>query len=608
MSARATVVLGLSCDYHDAAAALLVDGEVVAAVEQERFSRQKHDDGMPTDAVACCLDHAGLHAAEVDHLVFYEKPLSSLTRFVATRRRQGPGGLGPFIGGASRMVGRNLLIGPRVARMMTSLGAYRPPRLQYIEHHRSHAAAAFFASPFEHAAVLTIDGLGEWATATIGVGSRHRLTLLEEQRFPNSLGLVYSFVTAYCGFAPNSDEYKLMGLAPYGDPRFVDALGEIVRVNDDGSLWVDARALGWFSDRPRPGGRLQRLFDGPPRNTVDVLGQREADLAASVQQLAEQVVLRMAARARELTGETAVCLGGGVALNCVANGRLAREGPFERLWVQPAAGDAGSAVGAALSYWHEVLGRERRADGTDDLMSGAFLGPGLPSAGEIVGMLDGLGVDHELVDPDLLYDTVAARLAQGQVVGWCQGRMEFGPRALGHRSILADPRQASLRDRINLEVKGRESFRPFAPAVLAERARDWFDLDHASPYMLLVAPVRGARPLGPEQMRLSIGERAAVPLSDLPACTHVDGSARIQTVEDGENPEFAGLLRAFDALTGCPVLLNTSFNRAGEPIVATVQQAVAAASAGGLDLLVLDRVLVEGASLRRLARAEVGGA
>ena len=599
-----TVILGISCDFHDAAAALLVDGRIVTAAEEERFTRVKHDARVPESAVRACLETAGLTAGDIDHVVFYEKPLMAASRFLATRQRQGPGGLAPFVRDAPKVFGSNLLIGLRIGRMLQRLGAKQPPPVKFIEHHLSHAASAFLPSPFEHSAILTIDGIGEWATATIGQGHHHRVELLAELRYPDSLGLLYSFVTAYCGFRPNDDEYKLMGLASYGTPRFVDDLTELMQPRGDGSVAVDARALRWFSSRSLRRPQFAKAFDGPPRQPGDPVSDRDADLAASIQALTETAVLQMAARARELTGEDRLCLAGGVALNCVANGRILREGPFDEIWVQPAAGDSGGAIGAALAYWHLELGNGREVDGSTDAMSGSFLGPDVDSD-EVEAALSASGVAHrDVVDDDELADEVSRRLADGDVVGWFRGRMEFGPRALGHRSLLADPRSATVRARLNEDVKGREDFRPFAPAVLADRADEWFDLDATSPYMLVVAQVADGRMVDVGAEPGGIDARGAVSRSEIPACTHVDGSARIQTVDAATNPDLARLLRRFDEHTGCPILLNTSFNRAGEPIVATPEQAINSARAGGIDLLVLGNSLVEGADLRSAVAAE----
>ncbi len=593
----ADIVLGVSCDYHDAAAALIIEGRIVAAAEEERFTRRKHDDSVPSNAIAACLDIAGITAAEVGSAVFYEKPLGVVGRYFTSRQQLGPAGLRSFVEDVPTLLRRNLWVGYRIRRVLRDLGAKRPPTIDFIEHHRSHAAAAFYPSPFTHAAVLTVDGIGEWATTTISHGAGHRLTLLEELRYPNSLGLVYSLVTRWCGFRPNDGESKLMGLAPYGEPAYADALSELVTVNDDGSVKVEAARLGWFSGG-RAARHLARLLDGPPRAEGTDLTQREADLAASVQQLTETALLAMAVRARELTEEPDLCLAGGVALNCVANGRLASDGPFDSIWIQPAAGDTGSAIGAALALWHDVRGAPRVDHSpAPDGMSGALLGPAI-DAEHIARSLTDAAIEFTEYEPERIDELVSARLADGAIVGWYQGRMEFGPRALGNRSILADPRNALVREVLNASVKGRESFRPFAPAVLAAHAAEWFDLPAPSPYMLIVGRVREEHLVGVTAEPTTIEERSLVPRSTIPACTHIDGSARVQTVSPASNPRFHSLLEAFHRLTGCPVLLNTSFNVADEPIVATVVDAVSTARRSGLDLLVIGGAVIEGDALR----------
>lgn len=585
------VVLGLSFGFHDAAAAVLVDGRIVAAAEEERFTRIKHDPSLPLHATAACLELAGIGADDVDHVVFYEKPLAAAARFLATKQRQGPRSARSFIRDAPDILGRHLLCGYQVSRMLAELGARRPPPLQFVEHHLSHAASAFYPSPFESAAVLTVDGLGEWATATVGQGRHHQLSIAEELRFPDSLGLAYSLVTSWCGFRSNDDEYKVMGLAPYGTPRFVDALSELVGPVGDGSLRVDARRLDWWSNGRRSRRRVGQLLDGPPRAPDEPIGDREVDLAASIQALTETAVLDMARRAHARTGERRLCLAGGVALNCVANGRIQRDGPFDEIWVQPAAGDAGGALGAALAYWHLELDRTRAVTPGTDAMSGSFLGPTIdPSS--IDEALARRGLEVPTLDADARAALVVDRLVAGDIVAVCDGPMEFGPRALGHRSLLADPRLPDVRRRLNVVTKGREEFRPFAPAVLAERADEWFELDVPSPYMLLVAPVSEKHLVPVDEEPVALDVRAGTARSTIPACTHVDGSARIQTVEKSANPQMHRLLAGFEERTGCPVLVNTSFNRAGEPIVASAEGAIASAAAGDVDLLVLgDRVL-----------------
>lgn len=590
---RGSVVVGLSFGYHDAAAAVVIDGVVAAAAEQERFSRRKHDRDVPAGALEACLAELGLTGADVDHVVYYEKPLLLLSRYVATRQRQGPRVMPRFVREAPELLRHQLGVGFEVGRLLRRLGARRPPPLQFVEHHRSHAAAAFYPSPFDNAAVLTIDGIGEWATASIGHGTGNHLALLEELRFPHSLGLLYSLITTWCGFEPNDGEYKVMGLAPYGSPRFLGAIEEIATVRDDGGIVVDGRSVGWFGESVVRDPGLSDRFGGPPRPVDAPIGQREADLAASMQSFVESAVLATARRAAERTGERSLCLAGGVALNCVANGRLLREGPFDDIWVQPAAGDGGSAIGAALTYWHDVLHAPRPGQRELDGMSGAYLGPSTSEA-DACAALESERLSYDVIRaPDRLADLVAGRLADGALVGWVQGRMEFGPRALGNRSILADPRQVDARIRLNERVKRRESFRPFAPAVLEERVAEWFDSDRATPYMSVVAPVRAERRTPVEVEPDAIAARAAVPRSEIAACTHVDGSARLQTVSRRTNARFHGLISAFDRATGCPVLLNTSFNVAGEPIVASAADAVRTAVASGLDLLVIGDLVVD---------------
>lgn len=590
-------ILGISCDYHDAAAALVVDGEVVAASEEERFTRLKHDNSLPEQAMASCLEIGGIVPDDLDVVVFHEKPLVVLSRVLAARQRKGPSAMGTFVREMPVLLRRNLFIGYRIEKALRSMGASKAPEIVYGEHHLSHASAAFLASPFPTAAILTVDGVGEWATSTVGHGLHHRVDLLEEQRYPDSLGLLYSLATVWCGFEANDGEYKLMGLAPFGEPSYRDALEELVEVRDDGSFHIDAKRLGWWSTPPP---RLKGLYDllgGAPRRPGEPLAQREMDLARSVQELTESVIMSMANHAQELTGESRLCMAGGVALNCVANGRLLREGPFEEIWVQPAAGDAGSALGAALWYWHGELGNPRRVDESDsgpsDAMNGAFLGPAF-AADEVAEWLRTHDVEHRQISQrEELLDVVATGLAEGAIVGLFQGRMEFGPRALGHRSIIADPRPATVQRDLNIRVKGRESFRPFAPAVLAERASEFFELDAPSPYMLFTFQVAEEHHTDVDREPTEPNERVQVPRSTIPACTHIDRSSRVQTVDATLNPRFHDVIAAFERQTGCPVLLNTSFNLAGEPIVNTPGEALECARKGGFDLLVLEDCIVD---------------
>lgn len=602
--ARGGVIVGLSFGYHDSAAAVVVDGQVVAAAEEERFSRVKHDRSVPRAALAACLDVAGVDAGEVDEVVFYEKPLLLLARYLATRQRQGPAGMRQFVAEMPMLLRQNLGLGYSVGRMFRDLGVRRPPPLRFVEHHRSHASAAFYPSPFDTAAVLTVDGIGEWATATLAHGTGNRITVLEELRFPDSLGLLYSLVTVWCGFEPNDGEYKVMGLAPYGEPRYLDGIERIARRDPDGGLGVDGRRVRWFAESARRDAGLAELLGGPPRPADVSLGQRELDLAASIQAFTEEALLSMAQRLHELTGEEQLCLAGGVALNCVGNGRLRREGPFRDVWVQPAAGDSGSAIGAALTHWHDARRSPRPPRHGRDAMGGSLLGPGITTA-DAVAAFDALGVAHEVVSSsDELVQRVAERLDDGAVVGWVQGRMEFGPRALGNRSILADPRDPHVRSRLNALVKGRESFRPFAPAVLEEHVGDWFEPGTISPYMLNVEQVRSDRLVDVEHEPAAVDDRASVVRSQIPACTHIDGSARVQTISREVNPRFWSLVDAFGRRTGCPVLVNTSFNRRNEPIVRTPADAWRCFVGTDLDVLVLEDCVLRRADLAdRLASA-----
>lgn len=594
-------ILGVSCDYHDSAAALVVSGEIVAAAEEERFSRLKHDSSLPEQSMRTCLEIGEVRPDDLDVVVFHEKPLVVLGRVLAARQRKGPSAIGSFVREMPVLLRRNLFVGYRIEKALRSIGAEKAPNIAYSEHHLSHAAAAFYPSPFETAAILTVDGVGEWATSTIGHGLHHRVDLLEEQRFPDSLGLLYSLITMWCGFEANEGEYKLMGLAPYGEPTYLEALGELLEVTEDGALHLDARRVGWWNTPPKRLKKVADLLGGPPRELGAEPTRREMDLASSVQRLTESAVLAMARHAQKVTGESKLCMAGGVALNCVANGRLVREGPFDDVWVQPAAGDSGSALGAALWYWHGESGHPRRAGSSEntadrsdtDRMNGALLGPSY-SADSLAQWLDGEGVAYRRIeDPDRLSKEIARELLGGAVVGLFRGRMEFGPRALGNRSIIADPRSETVQKDLNLRVKGRESFRPFAPAVLEEHASDWFEMSSPSPYMLFTHLVAQKRRLAVEQEPADANARVQLPRSEIPACTHIDYSARVQTVDSGRNPAFHRLIAAFLDLTGCPVVLNTSFNLAGEPIVNTPREALACATKGGLDFLVMEECVIE---------------
>ena len=586
------LVLGLSCFYHDAAACLVRDGRIVAAAQEERFTRRKHDPDFPRHALAYCLREAGAMVTDLDAVAFYDKPLLKFERLLETYTAYAPRGLASFIKAMPVWVKGKLFTGDLVR---AELPGYSGPLL-YPEHHESHAASAFYPSPFERAAFLTTDGVGEWATTSYGVGSGADLAVHAEQHFPHSLGLLYSAFTYFCGFRVNSGEYKLMGLAPYGTPRYAQViLDEIVDLRPDGSLRLNLDFFDYPAGLRMTGRKMEARF-GLRRAPEAPLTQRDMDLAASIQAVTEEAVLRMARHVRRETGERRLVMAGGVALNCVANGKLLRAGVFDDLWLQPAAGDAGGALGAALLAYHRHAGHARTPQ-SPDAMRGAYLGPAF-SDSEVEAFLRETGVPYERLGEADLPGRVADLLAAGQAVGWFQGRMEFGPRALGNRSILADPRGRSIQRTVNVKVKFRESFRPFAPSVLEERAAELFDLDTPSPYMLLVADVNGAHVTGEGLDRLR-GVDSAVP-----AVTHVDGSARVQTVSAETNPRFHALIAAFADRTGVPCLVNTSFNVRGEPIVCTPGDAYRCFRRTHLDALVLGPFLLEKARIPG-AEAEV---
>jgi len=582
-----TAILGLSAYYHDSAAALVVDGRIVAAAQEERFTRVKHDHRFPTHAIRACLDRAGLEPEELDYVAFYDKPLTKFDRLLETYLSFAPVGFASFARAMPLWLREKLHL-PREMRKGLD-GRYRK-RFIFPEHHESHAASAFFPSPFEEAAVLTVDGVGEWATASFGAGRGNRIELTHELRFPHSLGLLYSAFTYFTGFKVNSGEYKLMGLAPYGEPRYVERiLDRLMDLKADGSFRLDLSYFNYCQGLTMTGRRFDRLFDGPPRRPESEITQREMDLARSIQEVTEEVMLRAARHVHETTGLRDLCLAGGVALNCVANGRILREGPFERLWIQPAAGDAGGALGAALLTWYQLLGNERTPE-PGDAQAGSRLGPAFSpesvrrSLGEVGARFTEIPGEAELCR------RAAELLAEGRVVGWFQGPMEFGPRALGGRSILGDPRRPEMQRRMNLKIKARESFRPFAPSVLAERAERYFELGAESPYMLLVGPVGEAERLetAGDDGEARGFERLGVQRSKIPAVTHVDGSARVQTVDRVRSPRYHRLLEAFEAETGCGVVINTSFNVRGEPIVCTPEDAFTCFMATDMDALVLE--------------------
>jgi len=590
-------ILGISAFYHDSAAALVIDGRIAAAAQEERFTRTKHDPGFPLHAIRYCLDQAGIRAGDLDHVVFYEKPFIKFERLLETYLAFAPSGF-PSFRLAIPLWLKEKLFQKRLLRQ--SLAEIDPDidweaRLLFTDHHQSHAASAFFASPFEAAAVLTLDGVGEWTTTSSGMGRGNKLEITREIQFPHSIGLLYSAFTYYTGFKVNSGEYKVMGLAPYGEPKYVERIFDsLVDLKDDGSYRLDLGYFNYCTGLTMTNGRFHDLFGGEPRKPEQLLDQRHMDLAASIQKATEEIVLRLSRNLAKETGAANLCLAGGVALNCVANGKILRERNFERIWIQPAAGDAGGAVGAALAAHYQFNGAARPSNGAADSMSGAYLGPSYAQA-EIESRLNKAGARFAVLDDqDLISRTVEA-LADEKAVGWFQGRMEFGPRALGARSILGDPRSASMQKSLNLRVKFRESFRPFAPAILREDVADWFELDEDSPYMLLVADVvaRRRRAMTNQEQRLFGIDKLNVSRSDVPAITHVDYSARVQTVHADTNPRFHALLTAFKRQTGCPVLVNTSFNIRGEPIVCTPEDAFRCFMGSDIEVLAIGNCFLQ---------------
>ncbi|WP_197696834.1 carbamoyltransferase [Mycobacterium sp. 852002-51152_SCH6134967] len=581
-------ILGISAFYHDSAAALVRDGQIIAAAQEERFTRLKHDPGFPKYSIEYCLAAGGVDRTGIDAIAFYEKPISRFIRLLKTYAAIAPRGFRSFSTALPQWLGTKLWITYEIERNLKALGYRMPSDLYFTEHHESHAASAFYPSPFESAAVLTMDGVGEWATASIGRGVNNQLEIHREMRFPHSVGLLYSAFTYFCGFRVNSGEYKLMGLAPYGEPAYVDVITDnLVDINADGSIQLNLRYFDFLGGLTMTNDRFAELFGGPPRPPESEITRREMDIARSIQDVTEEIVMRMAATTAAITQEKNLCLAGGVALNSVANGRLLREGPFTDIWIQPAAGDAGGSVGAALHTWYQIAGNPRHVAG--DRMQGAYLGPQF-SADDISAYLSSHGYPFQTVtDTDERARRIAELVAEGNVVGLFTGRMEFGPRALGNRSILGDARSPQMQSVMNLKIKYRESFRPFAPSVLEERAKDYFDLDAPSPYMLLVSPVREEIRTAPSKAGSGeIWSEVNKVRSSIPAVTHVDYSARIQTVSRETNPFYHNVLASFEDLTGCPVVVNTSFNVRGEPIVCTPQDAYRCFMNTEMDYLILE--------------------
>jgi len=583
-------ILGISCYYHDSAAAIIQDGKIVAAAQEERFSRKKHDPSFPSQAIASCLTQAGIGTADLSYVVFYDKPLLKFDRILETYLAYAPFGIRSFLKAMPLWVKEKLWI----PSLIENLLRYKGPVL-FTEHHEAHAASAFYPSPFERAAFLTIDGVGEWTTTSYGIGYDNRLEMLGEQRFPHSLGLLYSAFTYFTGFKINSAEYKVMGLAPYGEPKYVQPIYDhLIDLKEDGSFKMNMKYFNYCSGLKMTNEKFNRLFGGPPRNPETKITQREMDLARSVQEVTEEIILRMVRHIHRETGEKNLVLSGGVALNCVCNGKILREGPFSDIWIQPAAGDAGGAIGAALAIWYGPLNNQRVIKEGKDAQGGSYLGPSY-SDQDIEQMLLEKNVAYRKIAPEKLPEIVTDLIIQQKVIGWFQGRMEFGPRALGARSIIGDARSPEMQSLINLKIKFRESFRPFAPSVLKEKVSDYFQIDRESPYMLLVAPVVEERKksLLPEQEKLIGLEKQKIMRSDIPAVTHVDYSARLQTVDRDTNPLFYDLIESFYHETGCPVVINTSFNVRGEPIVCKPAEAYQCFTRTQMDYLVMGNFLID---------------
>ncbi|MDT8447863.1 MAG: carbamoyltransferase [bacterium] len=590
------LILGISAFYHDSAAALVLDGDIVAAAQEERFTRKKHDPGFPSEAIKYCLNVANVKLEEIDYVVFYDKPLVKFERLLETYLAFAPQGFRSFVTAMPIWLKEKLYLKDQLKRDLSQLAGIKRaalPPLLFDEHHHAHAASAFFPSPFEEAAVLCLDGVGEWATASVWHGQGNQVKAVKEIRFPHSLGLLYSAFTYYCGFKVNSGEYKLMGLAPYGEPKYVEQIEKnLIHLHEDGSFQLNMKYFNFATGLTMTNRAFDQLFGGPPRKGESEVTQREMDMAASVQVVTEKAVIRLATQVKQELGVKHLCLAGGVALNCVANGKLWKEKIFDEIWIQPASGDAGGALGAALSVWYEYLENPRQSG--QDQMKGAYLGPQY-SAEQIARTLDNLQAQYQVLESQDMHQRLAEILADEKVVGWFQGRMEFGPRALGGRSIIGDPRSQKMQSVMNLKIKYRESFRPFAPAVRAEKVSEWFEYEGVSPYMLMVAEVKKDKqlPMTEAQMGLFGIEKLNVPRSDIPAVTHVDYSARLQTVHQETNPAFYGLLEQFENKTGCPVLINTSFNVRGEPIVSSPEDAYRCFMRTEMDYLVVENYLLE---------------
>jgi len=594
-------ILGISAFYHDSAAALISNGEVIAAAQEERFTRKKHDHNFPSNAIDFCLNYAGIESKDLEIVAFYDKPFLKFERLLETYLAYAPVGINSFIKAMPLWIKEKLWMKEFIKDKLAYEG-----KVIFPEHHESHAASAFFPSPFKEAAILTMDGVGEWTTSSYGIGKDNRVELLADISFPHSLGLLYSAFTYYTGFKVNSGEYKIMGLAPYGEPKYKDLiLKELIDVKEDGSFRMNMEYFNYCAGLTMTNNKFHKLFGGLPRKPESKLTQKEMDLARSVQDVTEEIVLKMGRHVFKETGQKNICLAGGVALNCVANGRLLREGPFDEIWIQPAAGDAGGALGAALVGWYHYLGNSRITDSGNDMQKGSYLGPEYTDA-ELVDYFNTNNIKYNQFEDDGLPDKVASLLAEEKVVGWFEGRMEFGPRALGARSILGDARSSKMQSVMNLKIKFRESFRPFAPAVLSEKVTDYFEIDRESPYMLLVADVKKERrkEMTDEEKKLFGIQKLNIVRSDIPAITHVDYSARLQTVHKETNPLFHKLLSKFEENYGSAVLINTSFNVRGEPIVCSPEDAYKCFMRTNMDYLVIGNFLLEKGEQKQLTEDE----
>jgi carbamoyltransferase len=584
-------ILGISAFYHDSAAALVKDGEIIAAAQEERFTRKKHDYRFPHKAIAYCLEEVGITSKQLDYVVFYDKPFLKFERLLETYLQYAPIGIRSFIKAMPLWIKQKLWMKTLI---QDDLGGYEGPVL-FPRHHQSHAAAAFYPSPFDEAAIITVDGVGEWTTTSVGYGKGNEVRLLKEIHFPHSLGMLYSAFTYYTGFKVNSGEYKVMGLAPYGEPKYVQSiLDNLIDLKEDGSFQLNMKYFDYAAGLTMTNRKFDRLFGGPPRGKETKLTQKEMNLARSVQDVTEMAMSRMARHAKEITGAKYLCLAGGVALNCVANGKVLRENLFDDIWIQPAAGDAGGALGAALAVWYDYLGNSRQTDGKTDTQKGSYLGPEFKGE-DIRQFLEEYDIPHTLHSDEEILDKVAHLLTEEHVIGWFNGRMEFGPRALGSRSIIGDARSPVMQKKMNLKIKYRESFRPFAPSVLSEEVSNYFEIDRSSPYMLLVANVKKElqRDMTPEEKQLFGIDKLNVIRSSITAVTHVDYSARLQTAHKDTNPKYWNMIDRFRQKTGCPVIVNTSFNVRGEPIVCTPMDAYKCFMRTEMDYLVLGNYLLD---------------